>query len=552
MISRLDLWKDTGYTESGVERPPIGASIRQPDFSYTELKPDKDELFNRVSLKAPYTDLMDVSYIRIYLDTANGDSKIIYGWVDSVTLRSDTEGYPLTDISWHVDPWRTWCTQAEFKTGLVRRRAISDNVPPQPYPYRFRTVGTTHDLVPNDGTWWALMNYITEDQQGIITNMTWAAIPVDANFNDFVYISAASTGQTVYKCPTLNMLLMGYFEELYELDPNAVISLCLSPIPPMEVSGSGTENDPYHTDPSTSHWNVDPTVTGSYGLFKAYGGSSGSRYFEYTASLPSELSTSDTLTWAVRDLTGSVVGALPWGLKVRNYTYRVVNSILTQYIQIRFNGTDSAPEGLSFTIPLPMISVTSNSWSSYVYSGQRDADIQARKLANIDAYERSVSGAWGTMGSTMGLGMMFGKTGSVATKKAMQGAGVSGIGSLLSGVIDYAYNEMWHNDMEQDLFDYTSAHQTDNILLPGDGEDFIYKGTCISLVALETDAYSRGVRNSDITLYGCHVTEPMASCQSLVEQGGPLQITNMTVGGDIPVEAKEYIRAMFSSGVRLI
>ena len=552
MISRLDLWNDTGYTESGVERPPIGASIRQPDFSYTDLKPDKGELFSRVSLKAPYTDLMDVSYVRIYLDTANGDDKIIYGWVDSVALRSDTDGYPLTDISWHVDPWRTWCAQAEFRTGMVRRRPMTGDIPPQPYPFRFRTAGAAHDLVPNDGIWWALMNYIKEDEQGVTTMITWTAIPVNANLNDSVYISAAATGQTVYRCPSLNMLLMGYFEELYGFDPKAVVSLCLSPIPPMEVSGSGTQNAPYYTG-ANSHWNVDPTVPGTYGMFKAYGGSSGSKYTEYTGTLSSQVSTSDTLTWAVRDLTGSVIGALPWGLKVRNYTYRVVNAILTQYIQIRFDGTDSAPEGLSFTIPLPLLSVTSNSWSSYVYSGQRTVDMRARELATMDAFASSLESTIGSATSTMGLGAMFGGTDTVKGVNTMKGGIATAAGGLFSGVLDYLYRTQWNrNGLEQDMYDYSAAHQTDNILLPGDGEDFIYKGTHISLIALETDAYSRGVRNSDIELYGAHVSEPMASCQSLVEQGGPLQIANLTVGGDIPVEAKEYMRAMFSNGVRLV
>lgn len=53
-------------------------------------------------------------------------------------------------------------------------------------------------------------------------------------------------------------------------------------------------------------------------------------------------------------------------------------------------------------------------------------------------------------------------------------------------------------------------------------------------------------------MYGAHVTEPMSSCQSLINTGGPLQIVNMTVGGSIPVEAKEYMKTMFANGVRLV
>lgn len=88
--------------------------------------------------------------------------------------------------------------------------------------------------------------------------------------------------------------------------------------------------------------------------------------------------------------------------------------------------------------------------------------------------------------------------------------------------------------------------------MPGDGFDYIFHGTFIGYLIMETDAYSQDQRAVDIELYGAHVTEPRTSCQSLVYAGGPLQITNMTVGGDIPVEAKEYIRTMFANGVRLV
>ena len=66
------------------------------------------------------------------------------------------------------------------------------------------------------------------------------------------------------------------------------------------------------------------------------------------------------------------------------------------------------------------------------------------------------------------------------------------------------------------------------------------------------DDYSLTQRENDLELYGATVSEPMESCQSLVDTGGPLQIANLTVRGDIPVEAKQFFRTRFAKGVRMI
>jgi hypothetical protein len=43
----------------------------------------------------------------------------------------------------------------------------------------------------------------------------------------------------------------------------------------------------------------------------------------------------------------------------------------------------------------------------------------------------------------------------------------------------------------------------------------------------------------------------MEICNSLVKAGGPLQIANLIVMGDIPVQAKNYIANKFADGVRI-
>lgn len=110
-----------------------------------------------------------------------------------------------------------------------------------------------------------------------------------------------------------------------------------------------------------------------------------------------------------------------------------------------------------------------------------------------------------------------------------------------------------YNDIFQDITDYRMARQSNGLIMSGTGFDSVRFGNRqIMLVKMTTDEYSQTQRGNDITLYGVHVSEPKESCQSLVDAGGPLQISNVVVRGAIPVQAKEYIKGRLSNGVRMI
>lgn len=545
MSVTIELWKDTGYTESGVERPPVGATLSNPDYTYYGLNPARDELFSSVQIKAPYTDLYQCSYLKATYDFNESDPLVLYGWIDSITLVSDTADYPNTRINWHVDLWRTYCNEADYKAGTIRRRPEGGLVPPQPYPYRYLTADGRFELIINT-LWWGLFNYVEDDGNGN-TRVRWCAIPVDTTGNSAYYISYYIGGNS-FQTLSLNQLLFGDFEERYGIDPESVISFCLSPIAPCTYLGTGTSSDPIRLETAYG-WSL--TEVGSYAYFMATGGHT-QHYQDYTRSLSVPIKSDDISTYVLTNFDGSTVGTLPWGLEVQNYTYRLVNCITGQYIQIRFDGLMSQPEGLCFTVPLPMLSVTSNSWSSYVYSGQREYDLQMRNAQTDQETERSALSTVSSILSTAGLGMMFGGLGTAKGSTLAKGAGATGIGGIVETVGNYASDKLYFNNEYQKWEDYKASNQTDNIILPGDGEDFIFHGGRLAFTRLSIDGYSAQQRLHDIQMYGVHVTEPDTDCNNIVNAGGPLQITNMTVGGNIPVEAKEYIRAMFSNGVRLV
>ena len=128
------------------------------------------------------------------------------------------------------------------------------------------------------------------------------------------------------------------------------------------------------------------------------------RFAEYSASLSSEIATSDTENFVVTDLDGSIVASFPWGLKVKDYTFRCVVSATSAYVQFRFDGLNSSAEGLQVSIPLPTLDITSNSWSDYLYSGQRDFDIEQRKIARARALVEGLTGSLslGAQGAMLG------------------------------------------------------------------------------------------------------------------------------------------------------
>ena len=579
MITRLDLWDDTGYTESGVERPPIGSVLPSPDHTIYDLRPDKNALFSQLALKGAFTDLMNTSYLRAEYDSNNGEPLTIYGWVDMVALRSDTEDFPMTVISWHPDLWRTFNSQALFKAGTVRRRPAMGEMPPQPYSVRYRTVTSSEDLLPDSDIWF-FFNIVEQANAGHTTAIRACCCPFKIKGQtgpgsaSGLWI-ANNNGSNPAQAMNFSQVMTGLMDECLGIDPAALVCACISPIPPMPYTGSGSEDDPikiprvdistWYVDSGRKHsqWNYFISVTGqpqAEGMDAMY---------EYSGTLSDPIRTNDTESYSIRWLDGSTAGVLPWGLTVKDYKYRLLNEVTDFYIQIRFDGIDSSPEGLCFTIPLAHVAITSNSWNSYLYSGQREYEIQMRNLNSnrqlAQGLMSTVSNIGGQMTNAASTEMMGSMTQTMAAEAGAVAPAVAGLpglglialgvqvgGSLIGTAGNYAMDTMYFNREFQRWEDYRAAMQTDNILTQGNSADIAFHGAPLSIVCMSSDDYSRTQRDTDISMYGCHVCEPKTSCQSIVEAGGPLQITNLTVGGDIPVQAKEYMRVMFSNGVRLV
>lgn len=537
-ITTAKFWNDVGFVEDSIEMPRLTATLPTPDATYRDLNPSKARMFNEIRIPADYLECLNYSYMAIVVDF-NGTNRQFYGWVDDVELISDSDDAPMTAIHWHVDLWRTYKGDAEFGPGLIRRRPPTGDLPPQNYPYRFRFTDGMYTPLCDEHIVWVIVNLV-KNSTGTSTTSEFETrcFPIPRSGSTRFYVGTL-TGTTPVSCPTLGDVMKGRWDELWGIDPESVVSAFLSPISPTYLlHGTGTQSSPYVLQgyvPAGSNnagylvWNTS-TV-------ERIGPSS-----PRLATLPSKIATTDTTIYTVTGFNGEIIKELPWGVNVKDYTYRLVMGTTFCYIEFRLSeeideryldetsGIGSQVRGTCITIPCPALGLTSNAQSSYVYSGQRQYEMD---MMRYESDRQLVESSTDVLGTALNLNFL------------------GAISKGVTSTIDYAEQTLDFNPRLQSVNDYKAAHQTNSMLQAGEGFDNVFYGRVPAIVRLYPDTYSINVRSLDMANYGAHVSEPSNDCTSIITSGGPLQIDNLIVNGDIPITAKKYIRNRFAQGVVL-
>lgn len=601
----VKIWRDTGFMEGAIEVPSKTSSLSTPNYTFNNLNIPVDSLFGSIKLKEPFEDLYDCSYLQITLDMNNGDDVIIYGWIDAVSCMSDTAGYPMTVIDWHPDLWRTYLPKATFGKGLVTRRPYTSDCPPQVYPYRFKDVHTTTEIIPRSNIWWVVFKFVHKEKflTTLITANCIGTFPIDIDnpLTMFEVSGHDMQGPDVVTAKTIpySMLAGGFFEEFLKMDPGTLVSVFLSPVPPFDITSS---NGTYSGDLFV--YRAQPMPESSYFGFLVKADSN--PFKEYTRTTET-LSTDDVFTTVITDFMGNSVGEIPWGLSISTWKYRVVMDANQAYLDIRglpkyteygvtvseTRGTMTPILGTDYTIPLIPMEITENSLGSYNWSGQREAD---RRALQNQAVMGVLGGLAGIPTSAMNAQMMFNAGGNTSllrdmgvinrfeadTARYKQGLGPSpasvgrvervsaarenialanqasklvvrnAIGMSLVGTGATAAMDVINIGTSLANATNQAAAQTNNLALQGTGFDPFNYGQPITAVTMMSDAYSRNQRERDLEYNGAAVAEPRNDIASLIAAGGPLQVKNLVVGGPIPVPAKEYIKQRLESGVRII
>ena len=555
-ITDLRFWYDVGYTDGCIEVPRESDSLPTADVTITgSVNPSKDRMFSQLRISEAFSELINASYLRVTFDMNNGTDQTFYGWVDSVSVQSDTEDYPVTVVDWHIDLWRTYLSKAEFGSGMVKRRPTSTDIPPQPYPHRYMTPTGVYNLssVVNTNVWWVFARYnVTQQSQ---TSSWWLIAPVSLSSPSSKLCISGSADNI---CPSLDEWASGKWDELMQLSPTQISFMFISPVPPFSYTGNGSSSSPISLTSPSSGYGV--RAVGQRFCYFNDGAVLGE---EIVQDLTFDVETNDTQTVVITGFDGEPIGSLPWGFECTKYGVRVIASSNTGAVQVRFmrssdssNTTTLNALGFVFTAICPTLELGSNAWSDYVYSGAREAEIRQREL---NTESQAVQGGISTGTSAITGAMSGALIGSAILPGVgtLAGALIGGVGSALASGIstgaNYLYQSNTLNDQMQAISDYSASRQFSTQLLAGSGFDFLetpYKG--LKAMVMQWDSYSQEQRSNDISMYGANVSEPTSSCQSLIDAGGPLQIVNLVVRGDMPVQAKQYFRQRFAQGVRIV
>lgn len=599
--AKISIWRDTGFTEGAVEVPSVGSPLASPDHIFTDVNVTVDSLFTTLKLKAPFEDLYDCSYMRIELDMNNGDDIVFYGWIDDVVPLSDTAGYPNTQISWHVDLWRTYISKVSVTKGTVVRRAPdNDWQPPQSVPQRYRYPSSSIPLLRNNGIWWVLFKVVFKQSLSAkqFTTTTFGAFPVDINTPDrsFNVMGRDVTGTSEVTVATIpfDHFAGGLFEEYLKLDPEAIISVFLSPVDPFNCSIYG--KDTYYKDGLTVyHGEGIPGIETGFLCC-----TSDTPFHSYSGFLDDVVTADDMQSIAVTGFGGELIGELPWGSRVQSYSYRVVMDSNSAYLSVRmpsayYEAYTMQPPlnslmGTQFDIPLLPLEITTNAVGSYNWSGQRDAD-RARMWSNtLTGGLTSVGGIASAYQSGVNMGM-FGQSERIGTINAkirndqrnmawnmkmnpelymrnwtlnkdlqfrkesvMAGASAMGLATAKASGIGMGVSLVSSgiSNIMQDTNNVRArAAQTPSLAMTGTGFDALHYGQLPTLVTLRIDEYSERQYVTDVALNGISVTEPFANgCE--LPTSGPIQIADPIVVGSVPTSAKGYIAQRLEAGVRLV
>lgn len=319
---------------------------------------------------------------------------------------------------------------------------------------------------------------------------------------------------------------------------------------------------------SSLYYNVEVEKT-STGYAFAY--TTNAAYTEHDQTLSTPVKTTDVSEYLFTDMTGTPTGNVPWGVELQDYKVRNIIGAAEGYIEYRFRGINSHVAGVSYTVPLPKIDITSNSWSSYVYSGQRDYDMSQRKIAAEQALVSGLTGGitGGAQGAMLGGLKEYSdlprpitfSNGSYDTQRAaanrssiMHAAGFGALGAtaaVSSALLEYVAAQHFNGEL-QGAEDSVRAKQLDSVIATGGGWDWLWHGRSCCLQQVNIDDYSRTKFQADVALNGIEVSEPTADCSALIAAGGPMRIRELVVRGPIPAEAKQYLKARFANGVRII
>ena len=545
-ISKLKMWKDPGYTRGCLEVPPAGSKKlpATPDYVLPvseTLRPHKATTLTELHLPISYSQVFDMSYL--YIEASDGAGSVkLFGWITGIYQRST--GADGVTIIWDVDYWRSYSGSAVFGKGRMIRTSDSS----KRRPSEFHPVLYTPSLVKEisdfyQGTLHQMWCYFRCVRTiGGISNAWLFAFPVGADFGPDGQIPKSGMG----------------LEEIYGGQLDEGLGITSSTITGIWISNIAPDNYPWNSN--ESHFTTPSAdVSGvQYGAFLI--DELTQMIYHDTLDLGTTYKSDDLVTYVVTDASGRTIGTLPWGKSFRYIHIQLDIGSVGAYMLLTFTTSATYPtsgtqitgaEGMQIKVPLINVPLTSNAWTDYNFSGQRDNDIEMAKLQNEEAAWRGITGV-GT--SAVGGAVTGAVTGAAGGPiGAAGGAALGAAVGLASPLINYGIGEVYR-DKTQGAVDNYYSKQPNSLLIPSEGPAWYGSSNTAKLIALNADSqsasdYAQMIINDG---YNCDCPLDAAGSTAAITSGGPLKIINVNITGSIPPAAKQSIKYMLESGVRIV
>lgn len=591
LITTAQFWKDPGFTEGAVEVPKLadcGDVDKLPDYDINaeyDLLPSKGRLFSELKAPLPFDVAQDLSYMYIEIEYDRPSDSVTrgyFGWIDSVEMIRDDETSPQVLIHWHVDLWRTYAKDGVYRSGMVRRASLPAGVRPiQNMNFVNDHVASASPLLTPDGitiggqnfrVYWLVICTIADRWRAtspvyipyplLFHAADWSPVAADHTDPGYTTVCYSRKGRSESRVPTSLSTAAAFIGEIlaqFGIASSAVTGAFVLPHAPIDTTLSvKTQGDVTYLDVELRYKEndfpdfVEYTNTESEIINKRFPLCSFARdTYKYSSSMLPVVCNEERYL-IVSDAKGQPAGMAP---NMRTYRARELQFRLSptmcgmdDWLKVDTDETDRSiakAEGRIIFIPFPRFPLASNSWSDYVVSGQRNYEIEQRRITADMQLIGGLTGA-GTSGvSTASSAAIAGKAaaGTLGAAAGLLSASQAGIGYMVNRTMDSAL---------QNINDSKAAMKPETLIETGDGLDWVRLYGSAREIVMKRDTYSVNAFESKLEVYGADVSIATTDCTTYMNGTGPLQIEALTVRGNIPVEAKRYIKEKMNNGVRLI
>ena len=474
----------TVYEEDDLHKPYFTRTApRQGDFksfakeedrlySFQNVQPRKGKEFEEMELDIAWDEFAGCKLfatpklVVIKFSSLNmvGSYTFIYGWIDDAEPVATKGPQTNTRIKWHVDWWLTWADYNWFMTsgqpqilanwfprrvtigsGRLLKGPASFARPSSSAPRKWlledaKSMFDDHDPRSDAYEWWAVM-CATETSgtppSNVVTKITYYYWPI-----------ARQISGAAHRSPTWTDIYTGEIEEKMGIDPSSILGFWAAPFNPWKI---GTPKD-FETVSVYKQSDLIPLA-----------------YNANIKTLTDSVQTDDKRKIVFTDPTGAEMFTAPWGISFKNIVTWFDIGTSAASLCVYLGETDTpieerqGAEGRFFSFPLPSLPVTENAWSSYVYSGQRDYDMQQKAIQRDRSAVNGIAGI-----GTQAIG------GALAGTAAAPGAGtaVGAIAGLVSGIAGTAVNYFTAGEFdsrEQRSVDTLTSRQTAGMIANAGG-----------------------------------------------------------------------------------